>query len=83
VVRQPLTFGFGVLLALRVPGAAEQRQLDELTPLRAALKAALIGWLHPAATAPCLFTAGRLLALGDGRVLWWQDEFTAESVHRS
>src|SRR5690606_38800702 len=46
-VRQPLTFTFGVVLALKTPGAASERQLDALTPLRLAVRRALVGWSHP------------------------------------
>lgn len=54
--------------------------LDDLEALRAALKAALIGWVPDAATGePVSFTSGKLLKFDDEGRLWWMDEFNLNS----
>lgn len=68
---------FGVLHVVNnrmaVGGASS---LDELTPFRARLRTALVGWVPDATTGePMHFSAGRLLRMdGDGN-LWWIDEY--------
>lgn len=54
--------------------------LDDLEALRAALKAALIGWVPDAATGePVSFTSGKLVKFDDEGRLWWMDEFSLNS----
>lgn len=85
VTRQRIAHGFGVVLGVGnrrdVAGAAS---MGELAPIRAALKQALIGWVHDALDGePVQFRRGKLLRLdGDGR-LWWVDEFFFLSTYRS
>lgn len=74
-VRQPLTFTFGVLLALKTTGAIDETKLDLLDPIRRAVRAALVGWTHPDASDLTTYARGRIVTVDADRALWWQDEF--------
>lgn len=82
-VRQPFRFAFGILVAVKAPGSVGERHLDMLQPLRAQVRAALVGWQHPDADDVTTATGGRLVALDTNRVLWWQDDFTLTHHYRS
>lgn len=75
---QRLTNTFGVVHCINnrrdIQGGSNS--LDDLTPLRAALKTSLVGWVPDATTGEAVtFANGRLLKMdGDGR-LFWVDEF--------
>lgn len=74
---QRLHLNFGVVHGLsNRRDAAGGAAMDDLATHRAALKAALIGWVPNADTGEAVtFKSGRLLKMdGDGR-LWWIDEF--------
>jgi len=80
--RQTAEYGVITVVANRrdVTGKAS---LAELTPIRAAIKAALIGWVPDTATGEAMqFTSGRLLRFDDGRV-WWTDQFSFSSYYQA
>ena len=74
---QRITQAFAVLhVVSNRRDALGSAALSDLVPLRARLRAALVGWVPDAETGePVHYSAGRLLQLDhDGR-LWWLDEF--------
>jgi len=83
---QKINQTFGVVLGLsnRRDVATGAAALDDLHPLRLALRTALVGWVPDAATGePVHYSGGALLELdGEGR-LWWMDEFQLTTYYWS
>ncbi len=81
---QRVTVNFAVILvASNRRDAAGAAAMNELEPLRAQIKAALIGWApEPLTGEPVNFSAGRLLQFEDG-LLWWAEEFRVRTYLRS
>lgn len=81
---QRITQQFGVLSVVnnRRDGAG-QAAMDDLTTLRTAIRAALLGWVPDEATASAVqFSGGRLMRFEEGR-LWWVDQFQVETYYRA
>lgn len=77
MVHAQVAQAFGVVLCVsNVRDARAAAALTDLTPLRAQVRTALLGYVpDPANAEPVHYKAGRLMQLdGDGR-LWWLDEF--------
>lgn len=76
------TFGVVHVLSNR-RDAQGSAALSDLFGLRAALRAALVGWVPDATTGESVhYTSGRLLRLdGIGR-MWWMDEFQLTTYFR-
>lgn len=77
---QRITQGFGVItVAANRRDALGKATLDDLVPIRAAIKAALIGWVpFPETGEAVQFTEGRLLKFEQGRI-WWTDQFAVRT----
>ncbi len=71
---------FGVMLAVKnLRDAQGVAALNDLTPLRRAVWAKLLGWAPADEFAPCTYAGGRLFDFDlDNQVLWWVDEFDTD-----
>lgn len=76
LVHQRLVQEFAVVIVVaNLRDARGAAAAAELTARRAAVRAALLGWVMDAATGePVTFVTGRLLQFRDAR-LWWSDEY--------
>jgi hypothetical protein len=72
--RQVITVRFAVVLILGGQARNRQAVSEELEAMTAAVKAGLIGWVHPDATTETTYRSGRLLRATGGQ-LAWQLEF--------
>ena len=82
VQRETHEFGVISVVANRrdVSGKAS---LDDLVPIRAAIKAALVGWAPYVETGEAmLFRSGRLLRFEEGRI-WWTDLFAVRTYYHA
>lgn len=73
-VEQRVAATFGIVYCVRnVADAKGGAAAGDLESVRAAGRAALLGW-HPPGADPFEFDAGALLAFRDG-YMWWQDSY--------
>ena len=84
VIDQRLTQEFAVVLVVsNLRDATGAAAIAELATRRAALRAALLGWVPDAATGePVQFVTGAVLEFRDQR-LWWRDVFRVIAYYRS
>jgi hypothetical protein len=81
-VTQQVTVRFGVLLAVQnLRDARGEAALTTLTPVRLAVRDALVGFVPEGYEDPCEIVGGRIMQLND-RVLWWQDDFLSMFIYR-
>lgn len=81
VTAQRIQARFGVLLLVRnaADGTRGSATLDDLEPLRGAVRSALHGWAPGGAgSEPCLFESGELLSFEPGALSWLDTWRTAE-----
>ncbi|HMS05351.1 MAG TPA: hypothetical protein PKD73_06110 [Burkholderiaceae bacterium] len=85
ITRQSLHRAIGVVIGIANRRDAKgQASMQDLAPLRQALKVALIGFVPNAANGePMSFTEGHLLRLDGDGYLWWLDAFTYQDFYRS
>lgn len=85
IAAQSITVRFGVILVVSnrrdaTGGAA----LGDLTPLRQALRTAMVGWEPVAGQGELVrFAAGSLLRMDSASRLWWADQFEYTEHYRS
>ncbi len=79
-IDQRVTGRFGVMLAVKnLRDAKGEAALNDLTPLRQAVWAKVLGWIPAAGFSPCVFGGGRLFDFDlENQVLWWVDEFDTD-----
>jgi len=81
-VSQRLAIVFGVVIVLRRHGdAGGAAKLDELSPLRQAVRGTLLGWAPDQAHDVVTFHSGRLADMGNGAV-WWLDAWQTATHYR-
>lgn len=79
---QRVTERFAALLALGNLGDARGEAATEaMEAIRAAVRDALVAWAPTADHSQALFAGGRIIGLRDA-VVWWQDDFRADSTIR-
>ena len=79
---QAVQVTFGIILAVSAERADPTggQAVIRIEPVRAALRAALMGWTAPGAQTACQYAGGDLIRVGaDG--LWWQDSFSMEVTY--
>lgn len=74
--RVPVQIGL-VLVARNVADARGEAAAADIDTLRAAVRAALLGWVPAAGCAPMQFASGALAAFRAG-ALWWLDTWRTE-----
>lgn len=81
-VSQRVAIVFGTVIVLRRHGdAAGAAKLDEIQPLRLALRDALLGWAPDQHHDVVTFHSGRLADMGNGAV-WWLDAWQTSTHYR-
>jgi hypothetical protein len=83
IVQQEIRAEFTVVLAVRnLADDAGSAAREELEPVRAAVRMALLGWVPDAAASGCEFVGGELAQFKDS-LLWWADTYSTSYLIRS
>ena len=83
VVEQVVPTEFAVVIGVRnLADATGAAAVDALSPVRASVRDALLGWTPDGAEMGCEFAGGELVDFING-VLWWNDTYRTQYTIRS